>query len=88
MWDPNGYPMAKGNHRWTTPRVVEIQGEDFIDYFIYIDHFIALRGGEPGRTILTTPAFRVEFSGPYVWLRQVDGKISATQGKISEVDVI
>lgn len=61
---------------------MEVQGEDFIDYFI------ALRGGEPGRVILTTPAFRVEFSGPYVWLRLVDGKISATQGKITEVDVI
>ena len=50
------------------------------------DHFIALRGGEPGRAILTTPAFRVEFSGPYAYLRMVDGKIVATQGDVKDAN--
>jgi len=88
LWDPNGYPMAGGKLYWTTPRVVEVQGEDFTDYFVYIDHFIALRGGEPGRAILETPIFRVDFTGPYVYLRVADGRIVAAQGEISSAELL
>jgi len=88
LWDMQGNPLAKGKRRWSTPRVVEVTGEGFTDYFIYIDHFIALRGGEPGRVILETPAFRVEFSGPYAYLRLSEGELVAQQGNIKTAEVI
>jgi len=88
LWDPFGYPLAEGKRDWTTPRVYEIQAKDYTDYFIYIDHFIALRGGEPGRAILETSTFRVEFSGPYAYLRVADRKIRAQQGDIKTAEMV
>jgi len=87
LWDPFGYRFPEGKLYWTTPRVVEIRSEDFTDYFIYVDHFIALRAGEPGRAILETPAFRLEFSGPYVYLRMSNGELVAQQGNITSAEV-
>jgi len=88
MWDPFGYELARGKRHWTTPRVYEITAEDYTDYFIFINHFVALWAGEPGRSILSTPAFELEFSGPYAYLRIVDGKITAQQGDIKTAEVI
>ena len=82
LWDPFGIHFPEAKLSYTTPRVMEINADGFTDYFIYIDHFIALRGGDPGRAILETRAFRIEFSGPYAYLRIVDGEIVAQQGTI------
>ncbi len=38
----------------------------------------------PGRAVLETPAFRVDFRGAYVYLRMVEGKVAAVQGKVEE----
>jgi len=88
LWDPFGNPFPEAKLHWTTPRVMEINGDGFADYFIYIDHFITLRGGEPGRAILETPAFRVEFSGPYAYLRISEGELVAQQGTIKRAEIV
>jgi hypothetical protein len=61
---------------------MEIVAEDYTDFFVAGDHFGVLSGGEPGRVILETRAFQIEFSGPYAYLRIVDGEIVAQQGTI------
>ncbi len=39
----------------------------------------------PGRrAVLETPAFRIDFRGAYVYLRMVEGKVAAVQGKVEE----
>ncbi|NIA06434.1 MAG: hypothetical protein GWP14_02160 [Actinobacteria bacterium] len=88
LWDPFGNPFPQGKLGWTTPRVMEIKADDFTDYFVYIDHFIARRGGEPGRAVLETPVFRIDFSGPYAYFRIVSGKVAAKQGNLKSVTLL
>ena len=63
---------------------MEITADTFKDYFIYIDHVIVLRAGEPGEAVFRTRAFRIEFTGPYAYLRMVEGMIVAHQGQITD----
>jgi len=88
LWDPFGHPFSEDKLTWTTPRVMEVKTDEFTDYFVYVDHFTALRGGEPGRAVLETPAFRLEFSGPYAYLKVSEGELVAQQGDIRAVEVI
>ena len=88
MLDPYGAPLDAAGSQGSTPRVVAVEAAGFTDYFIYVDHYAALRGREPGHVTLETPVFRVGFSGPYAYLRLGDGRVQAQQGDIDAVRVL
>ena len=88
MLDPYGAPLDAAGSQGSTPRVVAVEADGFTDYFIYVDHYAALRGREPGHVTLETPVFRVGFSGPYAYLRLGDGRVQAQQGDIDAVRVL
>ena len=87
IWDPAGGRFPEEKLSWTTPRVMEIVAEDYTDFFVAGDHFGVLSGGEPGRVILETPAFSIEFSGPYAYFRVVDGELLTQQGNIASLNI-